>query len=253
MSGVLAAVARSAGRRSLRRSRPGRRPTCPRLTRPAPVAPDPPLPSARSRRPRRSRSLVEGSLARCRPLPPRLLCLRRDRLRGLRRAGAPRGAPRASGRAARAAQLAGARRRSHGRGRLPGAAPGRAVGQTARTSMVLPVVPGRPTTFTVQARYARAPRVCAASLHARCACAPPGGCGGCASSPTARPACASAGAARRAASPRRGLPHHARRRGRRADPRARLRPQVAASAGRAHASRSPRSTPAGASARPAAR
>ena len=42
---------------------------------------------------------------------------------------------------------------------------GRTVGQTARTAMVLPVVPGRHTTFTVQARYTRAPRVCAASIH----------------------------------------------------------------------------------------
>ncbi len=51
---------------------------------------------------------------------------------------------------------------------------GRTVGQTARTAMVLPVVPGRPTTFTVQARYPRAPRVCAASLHSALRLRPPG-------------------------------------------------------------------------------
>ncbi len=51
---------------------------------------------------------------------------------------------------------------------------GRTVGQTARTAMVLPVVPGRSTTFTVQARYPSTPRVCAASIHRALRLRPPG-------------------------------------------------------------------------------
>ncbi|MFI5005507.1 MAG: fibronectin type III domain-containing protein, partial [Solirubrobacterales bacterium] len=42
---------------------------------------------------------------------------------------------------------------------------GRTVGQTTHTAIVLAVVPGRRTAFTVQARYATRPQVCAA--HAR--------------------------------------------------------------------------------------
>ncbi|HEY3758323.1 MAG TPA: fibronectin type III domain-containing protein [Solirubrobacteraceae bacterium] len=51
---------------------------------------------------------------------------------------------------------------------------GRTVGQTTRTSMVLAVVLGRHTTFTVQARYAQRPQVCAAHLQSRLALRPPG-------------------------------------------------------------------------------
>jgi spore germination protein YaaH len=51
---------------------------------------------------------------------------------------------------------------------------GRTVGQTTRRSMVLAVVLGRRTTFTVQARYAQAPRVCAAHIQSRLALRPPG-------------------------------------------------------------------------------
>jgi hypothetical protein len=50
---------------------------------------------------------------------------------------------------------------------------GRTVGQTTGTSMVLAVVLGRRTTFTVQARYASAPAVCAAHLASRLALRPP--------------------------------------------------------------------------------
>jgi spore germination protein YaaH len=46
---------------------------------------------------------------------------------------------------------------------------GRTVGQTTATSMALPVVLGRRTTFTVQARYAQAPLVCAAHIQSRLA------------------------------------------------------------------------------------
>jgi spore germination protein YaaH len=51
---------------------------------------------------------------------------------------------------------------------------GRTVGQTTGSSMTLPVVLGRRTTFTVQARYAGAPRVCAARIHSALAPRPPG-------------------------------------------------------------------------------
>ena len=51
---------------------------------------------------------------------------------------------------------------------------GRTVGQTTRTSMVLAVVLGRRTLFTVQARYSRSPRVCAAHLRSRLALRAPG-------------------------------------------------------------------------------
>jgi spore germination protein YaaH len=51
---------------------------------------------------------------------------------------------------------------------------GRTVGQTTKTSMVLPVVLGRHTRFTVQARYAQAPRVCAGSVRSALALRPPG-------------------------------------------------------------------------------
>jgi spore germination protein YaaH len=51
---------------------------------------------------------------------------------------------------------------------------GRTIGQTARTTMVLPIVPGRPTTFTVQARYAQPSLVCAANLRSALRLRPPG-------------------------------------------------------------------------------
>lgn len=44
---------------------------------------------------------------------------------------------------------------------------GRVVGQTTSGAMVLRVTPGRVTTFTVQARYAGAPSMCAANLRTR--------------------------------------------------------------------------------------
>jgi spore germination protein YaaH len=56
---------------------------------------------------------------------------------------------------------------------------GRTVGQTTRTAMVLAVVPGRATTFTVQARYASGrPQVCAAHLRNALTLRPPGRVGG---------------------------------------------------------------------------
>jgi spore germination protein YaaH len=51
---------------------------------------------------------------------------------------------------------------------------GRTVGQTTRTAMTIAVVLGRRTTFTVQARYASAPRVCAVHTVSRLALRPPG-------------------------------------------------------------------------------
>jgi spore germination protein YaaH len=51
---------------------------------------------------------------------------------------------------------------------------GRTVGQTSHTDFTLAVVPGRPTTFTVQARYAGQPQVCAAHIHNALAPRPPG-------------------------------------------------------------------------------
>jgi spore germination protein YaaH len=46
---------------------------------------------------------------------------------------------------------------------------GRTVGQTTATAMALPVVLGRRTTFTVQARYAQPPLVCVAQIQSRLA------------------------------------------------------------------------------------
>lgn len=51
---------------------------------------------------------------------------------------------------------------------------GRTVGQTTQTAIVLAVVPGRRTAFTVQARYASRPQVCAARGRLVLALRPPG-------------------------------------------------------------------------------
>jgi len=51
---------------------------------------------------------------------------------------------------------------------------GRVVGQTTRTAMVLAVVLGRRTTFTVQARYAAPPGACPARIRNALALRPPG-------------------------------------------------------------------------------
>jgi spore germination protein YaaH len=51
---------------------------------------------------------------------------------------------------------------------------GHTVGQTTSTAMVLAVVLGRRTTFTVQARYSGSPRACATRIHSRLALRPPG-------------------------------------------------------------------------------
>ncbi len=51
---------------------------------------------------------------------------------------------------------------------------GRTVGQTTQTSITMAVALGRHTSFAVQARYARAPRVCAASISSRLALRAPG-------------------------------------------------------------------------------
>ncbi len=51
---------------------------------------------------------------------------------------------------------------------------GRTVGQTRHSAMVLPITPGRATTFAVQARYAAAPVACPATLHSRLAFRAPG-------------------------------------------------------------------------------
>ncbi len=143
----------------------------------APVAPDPPValgPLAPA--PLAVGSLVEGSLARSSSAAAASAAV----------ASASTSSAACAGRAPRAVRLtrlAGPHVRLSWR--APAAAPtggvayrvlrsGRTVGQTARTAMVLPVVPGRPTTFTVQARYARAPRVCAASLHSALRLRPPG-------------------------------------------------------------------------------
>jgi spore germination protein YaaH len=51
---------------------------------------------------------------------------------------------------------------------------GRTVGQTASGSIVLRITPGLPTTYTVQARYANGPGVCATRLRATLAFRAPG-------------------------------------------------------------------------------
>ncbi len=51
---------------------------------------------------------------------------------------------------------------------------GRTVGQTTHTALAMAVVLGRRTSFTVQARYAQAPHVCAANLTSRLALRAPG-------------------------------------------------------------------------------
>lgn len=51
---------------------------------------------------------------------------------------------------------------------------GRTVGQTTSSSIVLRITPGRPTTYTVQARYLNRPGACSASLHTTLAFRAPG-------------------------------------------------------------------------------
>lgn len=51
---------------------------------------------------------------------------------------------------------------------------GRTVGQTRGRAMIVAVIPGRTSSFTVQARYAAAPRACASTLRERIAFRAPG-------------------------------------------------------------------------------